>query len=536
MDRKYAIALWIPLIAFVVCLHAANLFLGDLNQDEGWYLYAARLVNQGCLPYLDFATTQGPVMPFVYAVAEPLVQAWGLAGGRLFTAFLGLAGAGLAAWLASRLVRGNRIPVVLMVVALTAANVYQNYFCTVVKTYSLTVVLLTAGFLLLTAVAGRRGSVAAFAAGLFFGLAAATRSSAILTIPAVGLVLFAGVRQVGILRPFWFLSGSGLALAAAFVPFWWSAPEAVWFALWDYHAGREPGGWLSVLAYKAGFASRLIQVYFVAFALFAAAVVRAVLNRLRDGSTAFRIPSLPVVALWLTVVLMTAAHGLAPFPYDDYQVIVYPLFVAALCAWVCDLWTPAAGGTGGGGATAGVRMNPVLPVLALVYVLGLVSALSSPMNQEWFVGRRDRIWWPLKTETPLAKLQQAAEMVRLLTAKDERLLTQDPYLAVESGRALPRGLELGQFSYYPGWTRERAERCRVLNAEMMRELLDTVRAPVAAFSGYGFAIRSPEILPLSPGDSADLWARVYRRYAPFRTIPDFGQAATPLQILLLKEP
>ena len=51
---------------FVVLAFAA-VWLGALNQDEGWYLYAARLVSEGKTPYRDFFYTQAPVMPIVYA-------------------------------------------------------------------------------------------------------------------------------------------------------------------------------------------------------------------------------------------------------------------------------------------------------------------------------------------------------------------------------------------------------------------------------------------------------------------------------------
>ena len=57
--------------AFAVLAFAA-VWLGGLNQDEGWYLYAARLVGEGKLPYRDFFFTQGPVLPFIYSVLPVL--------------------------------------------------------------------------------------------------------------------------------------------------------------------------------------------------------------------------------------------------------------------------------------------------------------------------------------------------------------------------------------------------------------------------------------------------------------------------------
>ena len=106
-DTPILLLLWGVVLAATIALHAANLHLGPLNQDEGWYLYGARLVTEGQLPYVDFVSTQGPVMSFVYAFAYPLTAKWGVAGGRFLTVIFGLACALAAAWLAGR-VAGNR--------------------------------------------------------------------------------------------------------------------------------------------------------------------------------------------------------------------------------------------------------------------------------------------------------------------------------------------------------------------------------------------------------------------------------------------
>jgi len=164
-------------------LASCNAVLGELNQDEGWYLYAAHLTAHGKLPFRDYAFTQGPVFPLVYRFAEPLVRRWGLLGGRGLTALLGLAAALLAALLAGRLAgRGpaGRYAALLCLVLVTV-NVYQSYFTTVVKTYSLAALLL-AGALLLLAVEARPFA-SSFAAGALLCLGAATRSSAGVAVP-----------------------------------------------------------------------------------------------------------------------------------------------------------------------------------------------------------------------------------------------------------------------------------------------------------------------------------------------------------------
>lgn len=534
-DRGWMKGLWAVSVMAALVLSVANLYLGELNQDEGWYLYAARLVATGELPYVDFATTQGPVMPFVYAAAQPLVSLWGLAAGRLFTALLGFAAALSAAWLAARLTGQaasmERRVAALVAFALTGINVYQSYYTTVVKTYSLTALLLTLGFVALTGAWGRRGRLMALLSGALLALAAGTRASAVVVLPVVCLTLvYSDIRQ-GLRRSVLFATGAAVTLCILFVPFAVLAPRGLWFALVEYHAGRDVGGWITTVAYKAGFLSRTVQAYFPAFSLLTVLLVyrmttwrgAAALNRgptdNAEHATPRRDSAALLVATWLSVVAVSGAHFMAPFPYEDYQVIIYPLFASALAVGLISL-VPSRS----------------LPSLALVVViLSMFASASSPINQGWFVGKRDRIWWPLKKASPLRVLQQTAERVRELSQPGDLLLTQDPYLAVEAGLDVPRGMELGQFCYFPEWPRDKAENGCVLNREMMIELLEMVEAPVAAFSGYGLAIRSPQVSRLTEKESRELWRIVEERYAPRFEVEPFGQADTRLRVLVRRD-
>jgi len=514
--------LWVVAIAVAVVLCTCNLFLGDLNQDEGWYLYGARQVSLGRLPYVDFASTQGPVMSFAYAAAQPLVDAFGLAGGRFFTAALGLAAAGLAAWLAARLsAPASGASAAFAAFCFTAVNVYQSYFCTMVKTYALTSLLLVAGFVALTFRGSRRGTVAVFLAGLLTVLAAGARSSAALCVPVVfALLVVEAVRsERRSLSWFWFGLGAAVAGCAVFGPFLVVAPRNLWFGLVEYHAAREVGGLTSLLAYKAGFVSRLVRAYFVVLGLWLITVMAVVLRKGRGGETPPRDSAL--TAVWLGVAAMTVVHFAAPFPYDDYQVIVLPLFAAAVAAAVVRL-------------ASSVRTPAHSHTHALcvtVLLLCVASSFSSPLNQQWLVRGADRVWWPLKKESQLRSLQRAGATLRAMAGPDRLLLTQDAYLAVESGLSLPKGLEMSPFSYYPGWSREEAEAHHVVNREMMIELIRTTPARVAAFSEWGLSMATPSITPLPEKECRTLWGELENRFETVETMDDFGQAATTLRIL-----
>ncbi|MDD5679271.1 MAG: hypothetical protein PHW60_14970 [Kiritimatiellae bacterium] len=527
-DKRILVGLSLVAVFSAIVLAGANLYLGDLNQDEGWYLYAAGLVASGQWPYLDFAFTQGPVMPLVYAALHPIIASNGLAGGRLITALLGLVAAGLAARMAFHLVSAElRAGAALATFILIGVNVYQSYFCTVVKTYSLTALLLMLGFLALGEGWTRRRAWLTIAAGAFMVLATGARMSAGAILPIVFIYLL--MARASAPRLAWLHFGMGAVLTACliFLPFLILAPESFFYCVVKYHTLRHSSGSLMALVYKVGFLSRLLQAYFVAFGIGIAVVfAKWALVRLRPGGydgqarvpVAMAAPAL-IRILWLCVSAIALIHFFAPFPYDDYQVFVFPMLAIAI-------------------ACAAVRLVGQRGVLWLtigMLVVSLGASVSSPLNQDWFIQGRDRIWWLVKDRSPLQKLRDTAVLIRKETQPGNELLTQDPYLAVEAGLKVPRGLEMGQFSYFPGLNDNQAATLHVFNRTGFERLLRTTEAPIAALSGYALAMQSPDVTPLTPEDQALFTKIVTERYASMTNVPCFGQAYTTLKIYRKKD-
>lgn len=502
-----------------LALGAASAWFGDLNQDEGWYLYAARSVSEGRFPYRDFAFTQGPMLPLVYALATPLVEAFGVLGGRLFTLVLGWIALGCGVALAGRLVEARLAPAARAVaLVLGGICVYHAYFTAIVKTYSLCAVFLTAAFLALSFT--RRNSVLpAVLAGLLLALAAGTRISSGAALAITGLVLVFHRRTLGD-RP-WLAFGLGGAggLAAVMLPWLVVAPEGFRFGVFEYHTLRSAGGLLQVLVFKAGCISRLAQGYLVAAIVAAGLVLWRILNRAPDAPRA----SDPVSkAAWFSLVTLLLIHLSAPFPYDDYQVPLFPLFAAVLSAALVR----TAGRTGDDLA---VRRTTTWLQAALLLAC-LAQAGASPMLMDWFVRGRDRIWWRLKDVAPIAQLHRVALELRALDPGAHEVLTQDTYLAVEAGLHVPPGLEMGPFSYFPGFTDDRAAALHVLNRRGLRQVLDAGAAPLAAFSDYGLCVACPEVSELPREEQLDLRARLHRRYELVAVVPYFGQGGTTLRL------
>lgn len=551
-------SVWCFLVVFAVGLSvllcAANLYLGNLNQDEGWYLYAAKQVAQGSVLYRDFMFTQGPVLPCLYGVLYSVVEKFGVAGGRLITACFGLAAAGCAAWLAARAASRQWRAASFCAFVLVGLNVYQSYFTTIVKTYSVCAFFLTAGFVALSYAGGRRGLSCSFWGGVLLALAACTRLSAGIVLPIAGIWLIwnrnkvaggsaddpsSGFHLSALPAWVWFGLGGGSVLAVGLVPFFLLAPENTHFALFGYHAGRSPGGLAQMLALKGGFVSRFVQAYF----LFSMGCVAAFFFRRRphsisdQGGGELELNTRPhltellclsnrgeslfahsfVSLLWLAGAAITLVHFMAPFPYDDYQTIVYPLLAAALVATL-------------------VPRCPekfVTQVLLTVLLASLAASFSSSINQDWMIRGRDRIWWKFKETSDLAALQAAGAQVRTALGWNGLLLTQDTYLAVEAGADVPKGMEMGPFSYYPGLSRADAEKLHLMNEEMLLELISEGTASIAAFSGYGLSIRSPEVSELTAEEQGRLRTALLRNYHPTASIPHFGQAHTTLNVFEL---
>ena len=537
-------------IAAWLVLSGINVWMGELNQDEGWYLYAAKQMAAGLVPYRDFAYTQAPMLPLVYSWAEPWVGRFGLLGGRGVTWAFGTLGLLFATWLAMR--AGPRPAQRFtggLAFILIATNVYQSYFTTVVKTYSLASLFLSAGLLALSFVGPRKGFRAATAAGFLLACAAATRISLGAALATGGLYLLLCRRS---LRPWaWLDFGLGglLGLGLTVLPFAMLGRDGFRFGVIEYHSLREAGTAFAQIAFKIGCLSRLAQAYYpaaVAGLFLLILAVRYVLLRAgADEPTTELSPEYPGPGdiapcfnafLWITVGALALVHLAAPFPYDDYQVPVYPIFGAALAATGGRWWLREEHRRYGGSPE--LRSARRLAILTVAWLTCALFAFSSPLAQSWVVAGRDRIWWRLREQSPVAQLRDMAKWVRELTAAEggTHLLTQDVYLAVEANLPVPHGLEMGPFSYYPDWEREKAEKIGVLNRDMLLELLATeTNAPIAALSGYSLSIRSPEVAEVSREDRLAFEEILATRFERVETVPGFGQAGTDLVLWRLKK-
>jgi hypothetical protein len=415
---------------------------------------------------------------------------------------------------------------------LIAVNAYQCQFSCTVKTYALSSLFFLLGILFLTHVGSRKhGAIfPPAAAGVALALAAATRISFAPALAVTGLYLLVLQRRAAAWVWLDFGLGALLALALAFLPFCAAGPEGFRFGLIEYHTLRESGTLLSQLLLKGGAAVRLLGAYLPAFFLLAFVVcIRLARRRAgraappKDRPATMRLPAGFHAFLWVLLAVESAVHFAAPFPYDDYQVPLYPLFCALLGSGAAWTW---------GGAIRESRKRAALWTLLAVLA---VYAVAGETFFGWFVAGRDRLWWRVKRESPLAELARAAERAEELAGGETAVLTQDSYLAVEAGLDVPRELAMGPFSYYPDFSAEKAQKIGVANREGMQELIASSGIRLLVKSGYGFAVACPEVRPLAPDERRELDETVERHFELVETWPAFGQARTPLEFWVRKE-
>lgn len=468
----------------------AAVWIGGVNQDEGWYLYAANLVAEGKLPYRDFFYTQGPLMPIVYSAFTFVWESCGILGARIFSLAIGVLGILLAAFFARRLAPADKKnAAALIVFFVLGSNLYHLYYLAIPKTYALASLFVMMGFFLLSFL--NKSSFFALLSGVSLAFASGARISLGILLCVVGLWLLVTRRYKDLVA---FCIGGFGALALVYGPFLLDEKAfAGLVAAQRYHTSR--GGFDPV--WTIGSFSRLVRWYLPLFVVAGLGIAKMFSARAPKCSLA------GVAAIGFGAVFFV--QMLAPFPYEDYQVPVMGLFAASAAVVFVS--------------TFSARRE----WLQLMLVLGMcwASAFGSPLLEKWTTNGQDRFWTLKKEKFELAQMREVARRIEALDPGGKELLTQDLYLAIESGRKVPNGLEMGPFS--------------ILSDEEWKKLISSAPCKIAAFSGYAFAIDPPECKERPVEKQMEYWKMLKEKYNLVDREEMFGQNATTLLLLERKD-
>jgi hypothetical protein len=169
----------------------------------------------------------------------------------------------------------------------------------------------------------------------------------------------------------------------------------------------------------------------------------------------------------------------------------------------------------------------------VLLALGMTWAGSfgSPLLEKWMTNGQDRFWTMKKTSCEMAQLRAVAEEIDAIDPGGKTLLTQDLYLAIETRRSVPLPLAMGPFSYWGERPPAGAAARTVLDTAGMRALLASAPSPVAAMSGYAFAVTAPDCRRTPLDRQMAFWKILEQKYELVFREEAFGQNATPLLVL-----
>ena len=171
--------------------------------------------------------------------------------------------------------------------------------------------------------------------------------------------------------------------------------------------------------------------------------------------------------------------------------------------------------------------------------LGAVAGLALGLGQSLtFLAQRDG--WVANSPSDLELLHTAANEVRARVPEESLLLTFDTYLAVEAGRRVPKGFEMGVFSWFPNRPAEDGRTLGLLTTDRLLSAFDSPDLGGVAVSDQGlgilitrshFGYRPRRILQQ---DQITQAFPPLQRFRLDRTLPAFGQQRTALYLFVPK--
>jgi alpha-1,2-mannosyltransferase len=291
-------------------------FLGVLEQDDGVYYGAAKLLLHGQLPYRDVTIIHPPgsavlLTPFA-AIGDLLGDQIGMAFARLAIAAVAVLNILLVHRLAARLPGSSSR------IALAAAALYAVMPNAVIAEHTVLLEPLVNLACLLAMLVLTERPRAAVAAGALLALAVSIKlfAAAYVVVLVAWLLLRRQPRQVG-----WLAAGLTAGAAVMLLPFFLAAPHAFWQDVVVTQASRpDGGGHAGRLVDLAGFGPLPLALGIPLLVV----TVLAIATRLRGASS-------PPYRVWVGVLLLAALAFTSSSSYfPHYAAFLAPALAIAL--------------------------------------------------------------------------------------------------------------------------------------------------------------------------------------------------------------
>jgi len=509
IENNYAKIVASLLVVYLL-LASFYILLGSINEDEGWYLYASKLVYEGRVLYSDFSYTQGPLLPYVYGIPQ-LVFGTSLYLGRITSLLLALMTLLLSTAISNRL--AGKLAGAICGAAMSL-NLFSIYFLTITKTYSLTALLLSASVFCLVSTTGKwlRYSLSA----MFLCLAGATRLSAISAIPILFLYLLVFEPED---RRYLLLAAAAsiVTTAAAFLPFCLRDLGLLWYNLIGFHmAPYGTSDVLHVMRYKIQTLLSIARFFYFMVVSLVSGVVLFLVHGRRRMRKALANHGIHIYLVGILAV-MFLSHFLPGGSYAEYQVMNVPL-MAILAGCVYSKCYEKSGTPKGKNLVLGVICASLLTDSIIGHETGHIDLSGSRL--------------------PIDEISVIADYVSEYVGEDEPIFTYHTYLAIQSGRSVLPGLEMAIFSYYPEWDTQTAHKYRVTNNEIAKKLVGSQEAAAVILTDFDFR-HSASHVPLDEEEQErnrnEILTQVQRYYHLAKEMDSFGQWRDTAYVYLRRE-
>lgn len=448
--------LWLlgGLIATFIAFALFYIFFGKVQYDEGFYLYASKIAWLGRIPYRDFFFTQTPLLPYVYGLPQHLLGT-SLYLGRLTSLLFGILSVFLIYAIAYRM--ETRFAG-LVAVALFIFNLETIYMETIVLTTALSVFLILLASLVLVSKINDYSKAILSVAILI--VATGVRAS-VAPIILVFLLFFWMTKGWRV-----FLAGLIAALVAGLAiwsPFYLLSKGAVLFDVFGSHVTKEPIIPLPKILYIIWAIGQTTLLYFAQAALGLLLLTAFIINQ---GARGFfkRLKKDGIYLVFGSAVILVSLVHFIPTQarYPTYEALVMPLVSIIVAGGVDRVYRQLQGET--------IRRIFLSGVIILILLIPLAQ-----------VGHMVDI---SGGQSPIAEIRGAASFIKDHSNKDDFLLTFDSYLAIEAQRAVPPGLEMSIFSYFPTWSTAKAEKYKVVNNEILLNYVRNKQPKVIALTEF----------------------------------------------------
>jgi hypothetical protein len=473
-------------------------FFRQVNLDEGWYLWASKLVYEGRALYRDFAYTQTPVLPYVYGLWQQIVGE-GLYQGRVLTLLFTLATVGLSAASVEKIAGPMAAFFCLLLVASSFFALAQFSYT---ATYALTALLIAAAIycsqldwsdlrrnslcgLLLVSAVGVRLSVAVAVAPFFLYLLVTSR------------------RRFSAL--FWLLLSVLLWSTLIFGIYWLVSGELMVYDIAGFHTDRLLKAEWHLLRIQ-DVARKTFGDFGVLLGLGVVGLLWSLMELWPLRRARSRKWSNQATLLVLTVFLMTGAlfavHFLPRTTDSYYNSLQMPMLTLIGSAVL------------GHGVASVPPHRRWLPIFISCLLIGWHAQLQGRA-----LLRDEYVAYPLRNQVELVRM--AARFVQQYTKPDDPLLSFNTHLALEAGLTVPAGYEMAIFAYRPTWSDAEVARYHVINnARLLHDLSQANQ--VVAMTEFD--------LEQIYGERTAVRSILQEKYRWFATFPGFGPYGDALHI------